>query len=125
MMSTKEIAEKLVASCRAGDFVSPYQELYSPEIVSIEPDGMPNVYVKGFDAIMAKGETFQEMIEKNHGGSVSDPVVADNFFSCSMTMDVTFKGKPRMLVSEICVYEVQNGKIVKEQFFFTPMKQEA
>jgi hypothetical protein len=35
-----------------------------------------------------------------------------------MGMDVTMKGMGRMKMDEVAVYEVKNGKIVKEQFFF-------
>jgi len=38
-METKEIAEKLVEWCNQGDYEKPYQELYGPNIVSIENDG--------------------------------------------------------------------------------------
>ncbi|MEM7382685.1 MAG: SnoaL-like domain-containing protein [Bacteroidota bacterium] len=41
-----------------------------------------------------------------------------------MEMDVTFKGAPRTKMSEICLYKVENGKIVWEEFFFTPMNPE-
>lgn len=58
------------------------------------------------------------MIEEMHGGWCSDPVVGGNHFSVAMGMDVTMKGAGRMNMDEICVYEVKNGKIVKEQFFF-------
>ena len=58
------------------------------------------------------------MMEEVHGGWCSAPVVGGKYFSVGMGMDVTFKGQPRMNVDEVCVYEVENGKIVKEQFFF-------
>jgi len=35
-----------------------------------------------------------------------------------MGIDVTMKGKPRTKIDEVAVYEVKNGKIVTEQFFF-------
>jgi len=34
-------------------------------------------------------------------------------------MDITYKGMPRMNDSEICVYNVVDGKIVSEQFFYS------
>jgi hypothetical protein len=60
------------------------------------------------------------MLEEFHGMEVSEPIVADNFFSCSMKMDVTFKGGPRTTMEEICLYQVVDGKISQEEFFFTP-----
>ncbi|MBC3759462.1 nuclear transport factor 2 family protein [Hyunsoonleella sp. SJ7] len=122
-MTTKEVAEKLVNYCRQGQYAEAVQELYSPNIVSIEPDGAPVKVCEGIEAVIAKGQQFQEMTEEVHGNEVSDPVVADKFFSCSMKMDVTFKGAPRMTMEEICLYQVEGGKIVHEEFFFTPMQQ--
>ena len=36
----------------------------------------------------------------------------------AMGMDVTMKGMGRQKMDELAVYEVKDGKIVKEQFFF-------
>jgi hypothetical protein len=35
-----------------------------------------------------------------------------------MDMDVTYKGQGRSMMSEVCVYEVKDGKIVTETFFY-------
>jgi hypothetical protein len=35
-----------------------------------------------------------------------------------MGMDVTLKGAGRVNMDEIAVYEVKDGKITKEQFFY-------
>jgi hypothetical protein len=32
--------------------------------------------------------------------------------------DITFKGKPRMKLEEIAVFQVKERKIVSEQFFY-------
>lgn len=32
-------------------------------------------------------------------------------------MDVTMKGQGREVMSELCVYEVKNGKVISEQFY--------
>ena len=58
------------------------------------------------------------MVEEMHSGFVSDLVVGGNFISCAMGMDVTMKGMGRMQMDEIAVYEVKEGKIISEQFFF-------
>ena len=52
-----------------------------------------------------------------HSTKVSEPLVAGNSIALTLTMDVTMKGRPRETISELCVYEVKNGKIIKEQFF--------
>ncbi|VAW17123.1 hypothetical protein MNBD_BACTEROID03-2231 [hydrothermal vent metagenome] len=119
IMETKEIAKKLVSWCNQGDFEKPYQELYSPKIVSIENDGKSEGgYVEGFEGIQKKGEWWQENFEM-HSSTASEPIVADNWFSVRFEMDTTHKPSgQRSKTSEIAVYEVQDGKIVKEQFFY-------
>lgn len=122
-MNTNEVANRLVELCRQGQFETAVKELYSENIVSIEPDGAPVKEIVGLEGVIQKGQNFNEMVEEFHGIEVSDPVVADSFFSCSMKMDVTFKGAPRSSMEEVCLYKVDNGKIVREEFFFTPMQQ--
>ena len=53
-----------------------------------------------------------------HSSEIGDPIVGDNHFSCIMTSDVTFKEGGRVNFSEVCVYKVEDGKIVLEQFFY-------
>lgn len=82
--------------------------------------------VKGLDAIAEKSKKFQNMIEKFNSNIITNPVVAENFFSCAMLMNVKMKGVPVAVdMDEVCVYSVNNGKIVKEEFFYTPQTQEA
>lgn len=118
-MTTQEVANKLVSYCRQGQFDEAMNELYGKNIVSIEPKGAPMEKVEGFDAVLQKAEFFNNMVEEFHGNEVSDPLVADNFFSCRMKMDATFKEGGRQSMEEICLYEVADGKIVKEEFFYS------
>ena len=120
-MTTKEVAEKLVEYCRQGKFEEATKELYALDVVSVEPEGTPDNEVKGLDGVIAKGEKFNDMVEEFHGMEVSNPVVADKFFTCSMKMDITFKGAARSTMEEVCLYKVDNGKIIREEFFYTPM----
>ncbi len=121
IMNTTEMATRLVALCRQGDFASAQRELYSSDPVSLEPAGGAGPReVRGLAALAEKEKMFGRTFEV-HGCNVSDPLVADAFFSCTMTVDVTErKSGARFPLNELCVYEVRDGKIVKEQFFFTP-----
>ncbi len=118
-MTTQEIATKLVALCNKGDFQTAYQELYSSDCLSIEPKGAPNELCEGLEAMAVKGKAWNESIEEFHGSSIGEPIVAGNHFSMTMMMDATFKGIGRSKTDELCVYEVKDGKIVKEQFFYS------
>jgi len=117
-MNTPEVARRLVGLCRQGAYETAQLELYAADAVSIEPEGSPTPTVKGLEAIVGKGKYFAATFEV-HGGTVSEPVVAGAFFSLSMAIDVTPRaGGERFMMDEICVYEVRDGKIAREQFFY-------
>jgi len=123
-MTTQEVANRLVELCRTGQHEQAVRELYAPDIVSVEPEGMPDRIANGLEAIAAKSAKFESMIEKFNSSSVSDPIVAENFFSCAMYMNVNMKGVPVAIdMDEVCLYTVSNGKIVREEFFYTPQPQ--
>jgi len=118
-MNTSEIAERLVKYCRASNWEAAQKELFAADAVSIEAEAKPGSpkETKGLAAIIEKGRKFGEMIVQMHSLSVSDPLVAGTAFACSMAIDVTMKGQPRMQMSELCLYEVKDGKIISERFF--------
>ena len=118
-MTTQEVANKLVSYMRQGRIVEAQAELYADDIVCIEPEGSMAAHItKGKAAVAEKGRQFAEMIEERHSSSCSDPIVGGRFFSLTMTLDATMKGMGRQLLDEVCVYEVKDGKIVSEQFFY-------
>jgi hypothetical protein len=117
-MTPDQVARRLVELCRKGMFNEAQDELYSDDAASIEPEGSPFPPAKGRAALREKGKRFEESVEAIHGVTVSDPVVAGNYFSCGMTLDMTQKGAARAKFAEICVFKVRDGKIVKEEFFY-------
>ncbi len=120
-MNTEAVAKRLVELCRKGEHEQAQRELYAQDAVSIEMAGAPAGALgdaQGLQAIYEKGRQFAAMVEAVHASSVSEPVVAGNWFSVSMTMDVTFRGRGRVQMTEICVYQVRDGKVVREQFFY-------
>ncbi len=121
MMNTQQIAERLVALCREGQYEQVYDELFADDAENIEMPAMANGPLgnaKGLDAIRAKGKAWGEAVEQVHGGSVGEPSVSGNWFSVPMSLDVTMKGQGRMQMEEMCLYQVRDGRIVREQFFY-------
>ena len=117
-MTTKEVADRLVELCRTGQIQQAQTELYGDTMVSIEPAGAPIEKAEGLSAVIEKGKQFAGMIEERHGGSITDPVVTGKYFSMGMTLDATMKERGRVLLEEVCIYKVENGKIVFEEFFY-------
>jgi hypothetical protein len=118
-MSTGTVARRLIELCRAGQFDRALDELYAEDARSIESDGSqsgPRDAV-GLAAIRRKGQAFKEKCIEVHSVLVSDPLVAGPFFTIALGLDATYKEGGRRAMNEVCVYEVRNGKIVREQFF--------
>ena len=118
-MTTTDVANKLVELCRLGKIDETLETLFAEDAQSIEANEMmgPKV-VTGLDAIKAKSVAFQSGLEEFHGATISDPIVAGNSFAISWELDATFKDRGRMTIQEICAYQVKDGKIVLEQFFY-------
>lgn len=118
-MTVPQIAHRLAELCNQGNFEQAQKELFSEEAVSIEAQASPDFEkeTKGLNAILEKGKKFASMVEEFHGCNASDPLVAGNAIAISLHMDVTMKGRERSTMSELCVYEVKDGKIISEQFF--------
>ena len=117
-MTTHEVAEKLVQYCREGKNIDAINELYADNIVSREQPGIPHELAAGKDAVIDKNNHWYQSVEEIHSAHVSDPMVTGNLIAVAMEMDITYKESGRNQMSEIALYEVENGKIVKEQFFY-------
>lgn len=118
-MNTHEIAKKLAAYCKEANWEGAQRELYASNARSIEPYSTPEFEKEtvGLDAILAKGDKFNSMVEKMHSIEIGQPIFAESSFAFVMTMDLTMKGQGRMKMAEICLYQVKDGKIISEEFF--------
>lgn len=119
VMTTQEVANRFHELAQTGQWQQIQDELFSDDALSIEPEhsqGMKSV--QGREAMKQKGQEFGEMVEEMHGGFCGEPQVAGNYFAVAMGMDCTMKGQGRVKMDEIALYEVKDGKIVKEQFFY-------
>jgi hypothetical protein len=118
-VTTKDVADKLVGLCRSGKFEDAVSSLYGDQITSREMPGMPNELVNGKTAVEQKSVQWMTGVDQIHGCEVSEPIVSGDFFTVQMKIDVTFTGSPRQMLDELCVYQVADGKIVAEQFFYS------
>lgn len=120
-MSAMEIGTKLVELCRQGKNHEAMETLYAEDIVSLEAMSMPGMpaEMRGIAAIVAKGKWWAENNEV-HSAAVAGPFPNGDRFIVRFTYDVTFKptGK-RQTMDEMALFTVANGKIVREEFFYT------
>ncbi|MBN8691028.1 MAG: nuclear transport factor 2 family protein [Armatimonadetes bacterium] len=117
-MKAIEVGTRLVELFNAGNWEPIYAELYSPEIVSIEADGMES---KGMEGINAKNEWWAENFEAHSLKATGPFPHGDNLFAVVYDMDTTHKPSgQRSQMQEVGVYELQDGKIVRERFCYAP-----
>ena len=117
-MTTQEIADRFYELAQQGKFDEIQAELFDENVKSVEPAHSNWQTVEGLDKVQEKAKQWQASMEEMHGGYTNKPDVAGNFFVCTMGMDVTLKGQPRMKMDEVAVYEVKDGKIILEHFFY-------
>ena len=116
--NTKEVADKYWNFCKEGNYKDAYQ-LFDENAQSWEPEGVQGPQkTEGIDNLRAKFDQWQGMVKEIHNSEISEPLVAGNHFTLSMKNDITYQNGVRVPMEEVCVFEVENGKIVKEQFFY-------
>ncbi|HEX5150090.1 MAG TPA: nuclear transport factor 2 family protein [Parafilimonas sp.] len=117
-MKINEIARYFVNWRNANNADRLRAELYSPDIESIEEGDTSEIgRVKGMEGLKKKGQGMSQQFEV-HSIKASAPLVADNWFSVKFEIDTTDKNSgQRSILSEIGVYRVHDGKIVREHYF--------
>ena len=119
---TKAIANKLVAYCQQNDDEKCLNELYAAEAVSIEATTMPgndSPQTTGLDGIRAKHEWWNNNFEV-HSSSAQGPFFhGEDRFGVIFSFDATNKQTDeRESMQELGLYTVQEGKIIKEEFYY-------
>jgi hypothetical protein len=117
-MNTQEVANKVVELTRKQAWHEAVDRLYAKEVVSVEAQGMggESAEKRGIDAVRGKADWWINNMQV-HSFEVSGPFVAHDRFVVQYDVDVTDKNsKNRMQMSEVGVYTVKDGKIIREEF---------
>ncbi len=117
-MTITEIANRLIELVRTWKDAQAHEELYSPDIVSVEVNNPNSPDVTWLDGLKQKAEMRGTMLDAYHGIEVSEPLIADDYFAVTYTIDVTYTWAPRSQETELAVYHVKDGKIIREEFFY-------
>ena len=121
-MTTLDVAQQYVALCKQGKNEECLDKLFAKDAVSVEaltpPEGGDRV-ATGLDAIRAKGQLWGER-NTVHKAEVDGPYPNEDRFAVRFTYDITNKPSGRRVkMDEIGVFTVKNGKITREEFFYT------
>lgn len=119
-MTTQEVANKWTQMCQEGKNLDCINELYAEDIVSKEMPGVPyGEVLSGKENVYNKNKEWLGNVQEFHSSEITEPVIAGNHFTTSMKFDITFKDRGRQQMEEVCVFEVNDGKISHEQFFYS------
>ena len=119
MMTTYEVAERFNELAQQEKWFEIQDELFANDVKSIEPPGSPYFKnIEGKKAVRKKGEDWVKRIEAAHSLHTTAPIIAANHFAVGRKVDITVQGFGRIKIEEIMMYEVKDGQIVSEQFFY-------
>ena len=122
-MDMKEIARELAAGCRAGsaEVKANLDRLYAEDAVSVEAADMSGQgrETHGLEAIKGKHEWWESAMEE-HASSVMGPFWhGEDRFALFFEVEATDKASgERSRMREIGHYQVADGRIVREEFFY-------
>ena len=117
--TTHEVAARFNELARQEKWFEIQDELFSDNVKSVEPPNSP--WLKDADGkanVRSKGEEWVKRIQAVHRTHTTDPVVGGNHFAVGREMDITVAGLGRIQINEVIMYEVKDGLIVSEQFFY-------
>jgi len=117
-MTTKEVAKAVVELVRKQAWYEALDTLYDDNIVSVEAFSMSgdSPETRGKEGVRGKVDWWVNAMDV-HSFDASDPFVAHDRFVVQYDADVSDKKtKERRKMSEVGIYTVENGKIVREEF---------
>jgi hypothetical protein len=118
-MTTREVAARFNELVRQEKWFEIQDELFADNVRSADPANSPYFeYAEGKAAVRKKGEDWVKRVEAVHRTYTTEPVVGGNHFAVGREVDITVEGFGRIKMDEIMLYEVKDGQIVLEQFFY-------
>ena len=118
-MTTQEVADRFHELAQQEKWFEIQDEFFSDDVRSVDPEGSRYFgYAEGKAAVRKKGEDFVSRIEAAHNLRTTTPLVAGNYFVVGREKDITVLPHGRIQINQVMLYEVRDGKIVLEQFFY-------
>ena len=118
-LTIQEVATRFNELAQQEKWFEIQDEFFSEDVKSIDPPNSPYFeYAEGKAAVRKKGEDFVKRIEAVHRAYTTEPIVAGNHFAVGREIDITVQPHGRIQINQVMLYEVRDGQIVSEQFFY-------
>ena len=119
ILTTQDVAARYHELAQQEKWFEIQDEFFAENVKSIDPSNSPYFgYAEGKAAVRKKGEDFVKRIEAVHGAYTTAPMVTGNHFAVGREIDITVQGHGRIQINQIMLYEVKDGQIILEQFFY-------
>ena len=119
VMTTQEVAARFNELAQQEKWFDIQDELFAENVRSVDPAHSPYFgYAEGKQLVRKKGEEFVNKVQEFHGAYTTAPVIGGNYFAVGRGFDITTKDFGRIKIEEVMLYEVKDGQIVLEQFFY-------
>jgi hypothetical protein len=118
-MTTQQVATRFNELAQQEKWFEIQDELFADNVRSIDPEHSPYFpFAEGKVKVREKGENFVKDITAAHSLRTGKPIVTGNHFAVTREVDVTHAVHGRVQINQIMLYEVKEGRIVLEQFFY-------
>ncbi len=119
ILTTQEVAARFNELAQQEKWFQIQEELFADNVKSIEPTHSTYMgYAEGKVAVRKKAEDFVGRVTDLHSAFTSEPIVTGNHFAVARELDITVQPHGRIQMNEIMLYEVKDGQIISEQFFY-------
>ena len=118
-LTTHQVAARFHELAQLDKWFEIQDELFADDVRSVEPPGahgLPDA--QGKMSVRQKGLDIVSQVEAVHRSFTTAPVVGGSFFSVGRELDMTVRNAGRVQMNEVMLYEVRDGRIVREQFFY-------
>jgi ketosteroid isomerase-like protein len=116
---TREVAGRFSELAKQEKWFDIQDQFFADNVKSIEPENSPWFKnAEGKDVVRKKGEDWVKRITAVHSLHTTEPIVGANHFAVGRDVDITVEEIGRIKINQIMLYEVKDGKIISEQFFY-------
>ena len=116
MSDTATLDNQLNQDILSGRALEAFETYYADDVVMQENSEEPR---RGKEANRKAEQEFFASVEQFHGAKLHASAVNGDVTFSQWEWDVTFKGAPRVQMSQVAVRHWKDGKVSSERFFYT------
>ena len=121
-MSIRNSVERLIQFVEAADYLTAIETLYAPDATMQENNLPPR---SGRPALLENERRMMQNFKQIHQSTAISYVVDGDRAAINWLFDITLQDGSRFQLDEIAYQQWQDGKIVRERFYYDPTQIQA